>query len=147
MRNEKEHRKKAPAKQAFREAHSEPNKIGASIPYEFKGKNLTPYGGLLPVATVPEKLVEGCGQPLRIFLGESDGIRCLQASSIENYNQLRVRLMLRRFIFELRVVRFIPRRAAAPSGPPTCQSVARNICRMCSLSASSRVRLLESGAV
>src|SRR5439155_5624929 len=31
-------------------------KIGASTPYEFKGKNLTAYGGLLPVATMLEKL-------------------------------------------------------------------------------------------
>ena len=54
--NEKEHRKKKPAKQAFQETASEPNKIGASTPYEFSGKNLTAYGGLLPVATMLEKL-------------------------------------------------------------------------------------------
>ena len=35
---------------------SEPNKIGASTPYDFHGKNLTPYGGLLPVITMLEKL-------------------------------------------------------------------------------------------
>jgi len=34
----------------------EPNKIGASTPYDFEGKNLTAYGGLLPVATMLEKL-------------------------------------------------------------------------------------------
>ena len=34
----------------------EPNKIGAATPYDFHGKNLTPYGGLLPVATMLEKL-------------------------------------------------------------------------------------------
>jgi len=33
-----------------------PNKIGASTPYNFAAKNLTPYGGLLPVATMLEKL-------------------------------------------------------------------------------------------
>src|SRR5437879_437432 len=54
--NEKEHKKKKPAKQAFPETPSEPNKIGASTPYEFRGKNLTAYGGLLPVATMLEKL-------------------------------------------------------------------------------------------
>src|ERR1039457_7605990 len=27
----------------------EPNKINSSTPYDFNGKNLTPYGGLLPV--------------------------------------------------------------------------------------------------
>jgi hypothetical protein len=32
------------------------NKIGASTPYDFDGKNLTAYGGLLPVATMLEKL-------------------------------------------------------------------------------------------
>src|SRR5215469_18456822 len=34
----------------------EANKIGASTPYDFEGKNLTSYGGLLPVATMLEKL-------------------------------------------------------------------------------------------
>ena len=37
-------------------ATPEPNKIGASTPYNFSGKNLTPYGGLLPVAAMLEKL-------------------------------------------------------------------------------------------
>jgi hypothetical protein len=35
---------------------SEPYKIGASTPYDFGGKNLTAYGGLLPIATMLEKL-------------------------------------------------------------------------------------------
>src|SRR5580698_9443400 len=34
----------------------EANKINASTPYDFAGKNLTPYGGLLPVITMLEKL-------------------------------------------------------------------------------------------
>ena len=34
----------------------DPNKIGVSTPFDFSGKNLTPYGGLLPVATMLEKL-------------------------------------------------------------------------------------------
>jgi hypothetical protein len=38
------------------ESRSEANKIGANTPYDFSGKNLTPYGGLLPVATMLEKL-------------------------------------------------------------------------------------------
>ena len=33
-----------------------PNKIKASTPYDFAGLNLTAYGGLLPVATMLEKL-------------------------------------------------------------------------------------------
>ena len=35
---------------------AEANKIGAATPYHFEGKNLTAYGGLLPVATMLEKL-------------------------------------------------------------------------------------------
>src|SRR5437660_8819453 len=44
------------AEQVFREATRDPNKIGASTPFDFSAKNLTPYGGLLPVATMLEKL-------------------------------------------------------------------------------------------
>jgi len=35
---------------------AEANKITATTPYDFEGKNLTAYGGLLPVATMLEKL-------------------------------------------------------------------------------------------
>ncbi len=35
---------------------AEANKIGAATPFDFEGKNLTAYGGLLPVATMLEKL-------------------------------------------------------------------------------------------
>ena len=34
----------------------EANKISAATPYDFEGKNLTAYGGRLPVATLLEKL-------------------------------------------------------------------------------------------
>src|ERR1039458_8135409 len=34
----------------------DPNKIGASTRFDFLGRNLTPYGALLPVATMLEKL-------------------------------------------------------------------------------------------
>ena len=44
--------RKTPGRQGPEETLSEPNKIGASTPYDFKGKNLTPYGGLLPVVTM-----------------------------------------------------------------------------------------------
>ena len=47
---------KRPAKQGPEEVRPEPNKINASTPYDFNGKNLTPYGGLLPVITMLEKL-------------------------------------------------------------------------------------------
>jgi hypothetical protein len=52
----KENRRKKPTRQGFQESSSEPNKIEASTPYQFNGKNLTAYGGLLPVATMLEKL-------------------------------------------------------------------------------------------
>lgn len=45
-----------PANQADRADIPEPSKIGASTPYDFEARNLTAYGGLLPVATMLEKL-------------------------------------------------------------------------------------------
>jgi hypothetical protein len=45
-----------PVKQGVEDIAPEPNKINASTPYDFNGKNLTPYGGLLPVITMLEKL-------------------------------------------------------------------------------------------
>src|SRR5674476_1579911 len=47
---------KTPVKQGPEKASPEPNKINASTPYDFAGKNLTPYGGLLPVITMLERL-------------------------------------------------------------------------------------------
>lgn len=47
---------KTPAKQGAGESSPEPNKIGGSTPFDFNGRNLTPYGGLLPVITMLEKL-------------------------------------------------------------------------------------------
>jgi hypothetical protein len=52
----KEHSDKRPAKQGAGVVIGEPNKIGASTPYDFTGRNLTAYGGLLPIATMLEKL-------------------------------------------------------------------------------------------
>jgi hypothetical protein len=51
--NRKKHSDKRPAKQAAEAVIPEPNKIGASTSYDFEAKNLTAYGGLLPVATMP----------------------------------------------------------------------------------------------
>jgi len=45
-----------PANQGVRDVTPEPNKINASTPYDFDGKNLTAYGGLLPVGILLEKL-------------------------------------------------------------------------------------------
>jgi hypothetical protein len=47
---------KTSAKQGAEAVISEANKIGASTPYDFEGKNLTAYGGLLAVATMLERL-------------------------------------------------------------------------------------------
>jgi hypothetical protein len=52
----KKHSPKKPVRQGRDDSHSEPNKIGSSTPYDFSAKNLTAYGGLLPVATMLEKL-------------------------------------------------------------------------------------------
>ncbi|HEX7424678.1 MAG TPA: IS1380 family transposase [Terriglobales bacterium] len=43
-------------KQRAKDTTPAPNKINASTPYDFSGKNLTPYGGLLPVITMLERL-------------------------------------------------------------------------------------------
>ena len=49
-------------------------------------------------------------------------------------------------IFSCKVERFIPRRAAAPFGPPTTQPVSRRAPRMCSRSASASVTAAAAGA-
>ena len=54
--DKKKHSHKTPGKQGPEDTAPEPNKINASTPYDFSGKNLTPYGGLLPVITMLEKL-------------------------------------------------------------------------------------------
>ena len=56
MSNKTKHSDRKPARQGAEKDIAEPNKIGASTPYDFDGKNLTAYGGLLPVATMLEKL-------------------------------------------------------------------------------------------
>ena len=55
VKNKKQHSAKIRAKQGRRKAAWQSNRINASTPYDFRGKNLTPYGGLLPVATMLEK--------------------------------------------------------------------------------------------
>jgi len=54
--NRKEDTPKSPGKQAPDIVIPKPIKIGASTPYDFQSSNLTAYGGLLPVATMLEKL-------------------------------------------------------------------------------------------
>jgi len=55
VKNTEEHSEKRPARQEVAVV-AEPLKIGASTPYDFSARNLTAYGGLLPVATMLEKL-------------------------------------------------------------------------------------------
>jgi Transposase DDE domain group 1 len=56
VKDENEHSEKTRAKQGCPADSPEPYKIGASTPFDFGAKNLTPYGGLFPVATMLEKL-------------------------------------------------------------------------------------------
>jgi hypothetical protein len=56
VRNEKQHIEKTRTQQGSSEDSPEPYKIAASTPFDFGAKNLTPYGGLFPVATMLEKL-------------------------------------------------------------------------------------------
>jgi Transposase DDE domain group 1 len=56
VNNKTEHSDNRAARQGAEPDIAEPNKIGASTPYDFEGRNLTAYGGLLPVATMLEKL-------------------------------------------------------------------------------------------
>jgi hypothetical protein len=50
------HTRETPIPQALPGLPSKPNKINANTTYDFAGKNLTPYGGLFPVAVMLEKL-------------------------------------------------------------------------------------------
>ena len=56
MKNNPKHNEKRPVAQGAEAVIPEPLKIGASTHYEFSARNLTAYGGLLPVATMLEKL-------------------------------------------------------------------------------------------
>src|SRR6202165_2322790 len=60
-----------PVKQGAEDAAPEPNKINASTPYDFNGKNLTPYGGLLPVITMLEKAESKSGVEQCVTLKQS----------------------------------------------------------------------------
>ena len=56
MKNNRKHNEKEPARQRAEAVSPKPLKIGASTPFDFSARNLTAYGGLLPVATMLEKL-------------------------------------------------------------------------------------------
>src|SRR5438552_12410908 len=92
----KKHIRKTPARQASQATQSEPNKIGASTPYDFDGKNLTPYGGLVgdnagetrlsAVAGVDdhEQTSDASDEPVRVLLGT--GPRLLRGVSAAESN-------------------------------------------------------------
>lgn len=48
VKNKKKHNDKSRIQQEFPAGIREPNKIAASTHYDFRGKHLTPYGGLFP---------------------------------------------------------------------------------------------------
>ena len=56
MKNRQQDSAKNRAHQDADTTQSEPYSIGAATPFDFEGKNLTAYGGLLPVATMLERL-------------------------------------------------------------------------------------------
>jgi len=56
VKNTEEHSEKTSARQGIESVVAGPLKIGASTPYDFTARSLTAYGGLLPVATMLEKL-------------------------------------------------------------------------------------------
>src|SRR5262245_15801633 len=56
VNNTNEHTRNKSAKQGVEAVTPKPMKIGASTAYDFQGSNMTAYGGLLPVATMLEKL-------------------------------------------------------------------------------------------
>ena len=56
MNDNRKHSGKTPAGQGPEEVIREPLEIGAATPYDFAARNLTAYGGLLPVATMLERL-------------------------------------------------------------------------------------------
>jgi hypothetical protein len=56
VKNTEEHSEKTSGRQGIESVVAGPLKIGASTPYDFSARKLTAYGGLLPVATMLEKL-------------------------------------------------------------------------------------------
>jgi hypothetical protein len=55
VKNRSQHKPQQPTRQLAAEPEP-PNRIDSTTPYDFEGRNLTPYGGLFPVASLLEKL-------------------------------------------------------------------------------------------
>ena len=71
----KQHSPQRPVQQGPAVTASRPNKIGASTPYNFRGKKPTPYGDLLPVV--------GEGADLRAWLCAMHKILCTSRNALE----------------------------------------------------------------
>ena len=56
MNDNRKHSENLPPDQGAEAPVPGPLRIGASTPYDFSARNLTAYGGLLPVATMLERL-------------------------------------------------------------------------------------------
>jgi hypothetical protein len=56
VKTEKKHSRKTRTQQGPNPDIPQPDQIAVSTPFDFEGKNLTPYGGLFPVAVMLEKL-------------------------------------------------------------------------------------------
>ena len=56
VNNTNEHTRKTSAKQGSEAVIPKPIKIGSATPYDFQDSNMTAHGGLLPVATMLQKL-------------------------------------------------------------------------------------------
>jgi DDE family transposase len=56
VKDQQQDSRRTPVNQGVHAVSPQPNKIGPATPYDFDGKNLTAYGGLLPVGTLLEKL-------------------------------------------------------------------------------------------
>ena len=77
------HNRKKPVPQASQELSQKPHKISSSTRYDFQGKNLTPYGGLFPVATMLEKLGF---QKLRV--AHDAATRCLDGTKLDRHEYI-----------------------------------------------------------
>jgi Transposase DDE domain group 1 len=56
VKDQQQDNRRTPVNHGVHAVSPQPNKIGSATPYDFDGKNLTAYGGLLPVGTLLEKL-------------------------------------------------------------------------------------------
>lgn len=56
VKHKKYYKQKTHKRQGKKRSQEKVNKINAKTPYDFKGRHLTPYGGLLPLAAMLEKL-------------------------------------------------------------------------------------------